>query len=496
MGQSSLEYLRSTKTKDSQGDAPMTACHNPTSQSNGQDLAAVQVLLDHLAERCASQGPLEDFLLYEQRVRTMMAAIEREVLARELARHDLNVPEVFIDGVAYRQVIRCPDKYLTRAGEISVERSLYRNQKQGSLALAPMELSAGVIEGYWSPGAAKLAAYTVAQMTPGDSADLFKRIGLMNPSKRALDRLVKGLSEEWEVERPSFEIKLRQNHVIPKLAVSCALSLDGVMVPMRDGDRAQKRRQAKVDGKQTSGPTGYREASCASISFYDKDGERLVTYRYARMPESNQTTLKAWLRAEFEHVVLTRPDIITTAVADGARGNWTFLDSLALRVPGLVDYFHAVEHLKSAFESAYRQNPSRGEEQFKKYRRFLRDNETGVEKVIRALSYLAKKHPRRKRLKKELKYFRKRRYRMGYAAQKAKHLPIGSGVIEACCKTLATQRLKCSGMRWTVKGGQAILTWRSQIQSGDFDEGFSLVAQLYKSNVECPENVIPFRPRA
>ncbi len=57
---------------------------------------------------------------------------------------------------------------------------------------------------------------------------------------------------------------------------------------------------------------------------------------------------------------------------------------------------------------------------------------------------------------------------MRYAAVAAEGLPIGSGVVEAP-KTLASTRMKRSGMRWGHEGGQAILTLRSRQQSGEFD---------------------------
>ena len=54
---------------------------------------------------------------------------------------------------------------------------------------------------------------------------------------------------------------------------------------------------------------------------------------------------------------------------------------------------------------------------------------------------------------------------MRYAAAQTQNLPIGSGVVEAACKTLATERMKRSGMRWRQAGGQAILTFRALHQS-------------------------------
>ena len=81
---------------------------------------------------------------------------------------------------------------------------------------------------------------------------------------------------------------------------------------------------------------------------------------------------------------------------------------------------------------------------------------------------------------------------MGYAEAKARHLPIGSGVVEAACKTLVTQRLKRSGMRWRHAGGQAILTLRALIRSGRFDSAWELLSGAYRREVNIPDNVVPF----
>ncbi len=74
-------------------------------------------------------------------------------------------------------------------------------------------------------------------------------------------------------------------------------------------------------------------------------------------------------------------------------------------------------------------------------------------------SVLLRRHPDasfayyRERLATELPYFRTQRARLGYAHYQRAGLPIGSGVVEAAGKTLVTQRLKRSGMRWELTGG-------------------------------------------
>ena len=67
--------------------------------------------------------------------------------------------------------------------------------------------------------------------------------------------------------------------------------------------------------------------------------------------------------------------------------------------------------------------------------------------MIRALDYLKKTHPHSQVIKRAAAYVRRHRHRMNYAAVKADGLMIGSGVVEAACKTLVAQRLKLSGMR-------------------------------------------------
>jgi len=80
---------------------------------------------------------------------------------------------------------------------------------------------------------------------------------------------------------------------------------------------------------------------------------------------------------------------------------------------------------------------------------------------------------------------------MDYARLRVQNLPIGSGVVEATCKTLVTQRMKRSGERWTIDGGQAILTFRALAQSDRFDAAWQMVSAEYRRDVSFPKNVIP-----
>ena len=66
---------------------------------------------------------------------------------------------------------------------------------------------------------------------------------------------------------------------------------------------------------------------------------------------------------------------------------------------------------------------------------------------------------------------------MQYGEYRRQHLPIGSGVTEAACKTVFTQRLKLSGMRWKHEGARTVLTLRVILLSGIWSEVYATVLE-------------------
>ena len=161
----------------------------------------------------------------------------------------------------------------------------------------------------------------------------------------------------------------------------------------------------------------------------------------------------------------------------------------------ILDYFHASEHLNEAMAAAYGKGSALAIAKYEEYKSLLKNEIGGIEKVINTLKYHSRKNPGNKKLATELDYFRNNRHRMQYAQALKSNYPIGSGVTEATCKTLVTQRMKCAGMRWNIKGGQGVLTARSLIQSDLFDNGWDVLAKTYIEKIKLPENVIPFRKK-
>jgi hypothetical protein len=462
-------------------------------KSRASTASSIERLIAFVKERRGK--PLSrNFEGFERDLHERVAEVERDLVAEELAKADIDLDSLLIEGVLYRRVLRSAQTYQTAAGSVQVERTLYKDRTDPQMpAMSVVDARTGIVEGRWTPLAAKQAIWMVSQMTPQLAEEAFRRLGSMQPSKSSLDRLPKALSARWESDREAFEKTLRDSLEIPSGTTTVVVSLDGVLAPMKDADATGTRKRAADEGKLTKGPAGYREVGCATLSFCDAEGDMLAAIRMARMPEAHKATLKKSLLAELMVVLRRRPDLCIAKVADGAKDNWTYLHTEVPEGPEVVDFYHAAEHLSGALGAAYGDGSLSAQRRFNDLRHVLRHEPQGVAKVITALAHLGRKHPASTRIATELEYFRNNRGRMQYAELAAQGIPIGSGVVEAACKTLVGQRLKCSGMRWGHDGGQAILTVRGWTQSDRFDEAWTLLAATYKMQVTTLDNVVDIR---
>jgi hypothetical protein len=457
----------------------MALCHTELILESPAIQRLGQFILE-LRQRWAGSTP--DFERFEHELHEQIQAVECEFLATELAHYDVAAPEIEVGGVTYRPALTSSETYLSAAGPVQVTRNLYRSAGRGSPSICPLELRAGIIRGYFTPRAARQAAFVTAHLTPGESAALFEELEGMRPSRSNLDRLPKELSCHWERQRSDWESAVRSAETLPDQATVIAISVDGVMAPMKGSGRNAKR---DLPGKHASGPAGNKEVGCGTVVLYDTEGERLKTVRYGRMPESKKLTLQQQLAAEVAQIVTQRPNLIHVHLADGAKDNWRLMAELEPALTHaapqswieIVDFYHACDHLKNACDAAWGESTPRGKAEFERLRLLLKEANDGAERIIRVLKYQhGRAHGKpQTRLEAELTYFRNQRRRMDYAAYGRKKLPIASGVMEASCKTLVTQRLKRSGMAWTSSGGQAILTLRSLIQSDRWPSAWELL---------------------
>lgn len=464
-----------------------------TTQTEPLTTTAHERLIEFMQGRRGQSFP-PNFAVFERELHSKIAEVEREILADELAKADVDEPSIVVEGTTYRRVLRSKQTYQTAAGNVNIERTLYKDRTvSDAVAIVPLDMHVGIIDGRWTPLAAEQAVWVVSQMTPQLAEELFARTGHMQPSKSSLDRLPKVISERWEDNRIEFERVLREGLQIPPGTKTIAISIDGVLAPMKATDPVGTRTRAASKGKLAKGPAGYREVGCGTLSFCDADGKMMSAIRIARMPEPHKATMKSSLLAELTGILKQRPNLKLVKLADGAKDNWTYLSDEVPEGAEIVDFYHAIEHLNSALGTAYGDGSLDAQRRLNDLRHVLRHEDSGVNKVITALTNLRRKHPKRTLIATQLQYFRNNRARMQYATMAKLGYPIGSGVVEAACKTLVSQRLKCSGMRWGHDGGQAILTVRGWTQSERFDQAWALLAATYAVTVTTVENVIDFQ---
>jgi hypothetical protein len=156
-------------------------------------------------------------------------------------------------------------------------------------------------------------------------------------------------------------------------------------------------------------------------------------------------------------------------LGDGAEWIWNLAEQHFPGAIQIVDLYHARQHL---WELARKLHPNDEASQklwIKAHQKRLLDKGK-VEKLVVAIRSIHSTNPEvAEKIRIEADYFETNAERMRYPKFRRLHLFVGSGVIEAGCKTVIGSRLKQSGMFWTVRGANAILALRCCHLNGRFE---------------------------
>lgn len=157
-------------------------------------------------------------------------------------------------------------------------------------------------------------------------------------------------------------------------------------------------------------------------------------------------------------------------IGDGAEWIWNLAD---LHFPGavqIVDLYHARQHLWDLARKLYPNHHASQKAWIKIHQKRLLDKGK-IEKLVNAIRALDSANPEvAEKIRLEADYFERNAERMRYPKFRRQHLFVGSGVIEAGCKTVIGSRLKRSGMFWTVRGANAIIALRCCHLNGRFED--------------------------
>jgi hypothetical protein len=161
--------------------------------------------------------------------------------------------------------------------------------------------------------------------------------------------------------------------------------------------------------------------------------------------------------------------LIGVVMGDGAEWIWNLA---ALHFPGaifIVDLYHARQHLWQVARRLYPNDEAKRRAWMKVHQRLL--DKGKIEKLVGALRAIQSSDSEvAEKVRTEADYFERNAERMRYCKFRRQHLFVGSGVIEAGCKTVIASRFKSSGMFWTVRGANAILALRCSLLNGRFED--------------------------
>ena len=158
----------------------------------------------------------------------------------------------------------------------------------------------------------------------------------------------------------------------------------------------------------------------------------------------------------------------TIVLGDGAPWIWNIADLHFYGAIRIVDLYHAREHLTALSKAIYGPVAPQARQWAEAAIKQLDAGD--VEGVLARMARLRPTHDvGKKEIQKAANYFRTNQERMRYARFKSLGLFVGSGVVEAGCKTIIGRRLKQSGMRWTIRGANSIIALRCCELSGQWE---------------------------
>lgn len=390
----------------------------------------------------------------------------------------------------------------TLFGTIELQRCLYEPLQEArddrQRAFAPLEMCLGIVAANATPALAERVGRLSSQQTQQEMLDILKSDHHVNWSVKVL-RAVTGavsvgigphLRAAQQEALLSWLAQAQQSH--GRYRIALAVGRDGIMLPIR---------------KEES----YKEGGVATLSVYDRRGRRLGTVYLGEMPQPQQVTLSAELTALLRGVLLgwegPMPRLVYLTDA-GYHQTTYFAEVLSqmedprragkrLEWRWIVDYYHAASYLSKLANVLFGEEKTR-QAWARRMRQVMLKKQGGV---LRVLASAAQYHGKKVMGVKEEKeyaaaynYLLRHSKEMQYSECRRVRLPIGSGVTEAGCKVVFTQRFKQSGMTWGLEGGEVILRLRLAVLSGVWDE----VYQNYLTNrLLVPlATQLPFSPRS
>jgi hypothetical protein len=450
-----------------------------------ENMTSLQRTLGRLGD-----GKAVDYAEVEREVSEEAGKSERASHRAILQSLDIDVPAVVIGGERYTRVGRCEDQYHTLAGSVSVERSLYRRSgTRGGQAEAKVvdavSLRAGVVGDGWLPRTARVMAHEVQKGTSREAEATGSEYGRMPYSRSSFERVAHLAGALAVADHQDIEDALIDAYEDPVEARSVSVSLDRVSVPMEEPRPRPVGRPRKGAPKKPVA-RNFRMAYCGTVTLHDKNGEALHTIRYGAMPEGDVLGIRDRLVADVATLVSKQPHLELQLLCDGAPEMWNLLeqgftsDRFGNNIHSLVDLHHLLEKLAPAARVLDGTTKAAAKLKLQRWKLALLNRSSAAKDILEELiasgldEGVGDDHPVHAAIT-YLQSHSENADRMNYARARRLGLPLGSGNVEATCKSLFEMRLKRCGSRWKNDTGQHIVQLRALALSDRWGPAIHLV---------------------
>jgi hypothetical protein len=367
----------------------------------------------------------------------------------------------------YRELRSKP--VLTVVGEVRISRPYYlcSHCHQGQF---PADVEWDVQDTEVSPGVRRMLGVVGSDAPFDHGRKQMQTLAGLEVTTKAVERTAEAIGaeiaqrEQEEIQRAmQLDLPIVIGEPVPILYVQ----VDGTGVPVVKKETVG--RQGKMEGL----PAHTREAKLGCVftqTTWDKEGYPIrdpqsTTYTGAIETAEEfgkriyvEAWKRGWSRAERKVVM-----------GDGAAWIWNLAEQYFPGAIQIVDLYHARQHL---WELARKLHPNDEVNQ----KRWMmvqqrRLDEGKIENLVLTLRSIGTANAEvAEKIRTEADYFERNAERMRYPTFRRQHFFVGSGVIEAGCKTVIGSRLKQSGMFWTVRGANAILALRCCHFNGRFED--------------------------
>jgi hypothetical protein len=361
---------------------------------------------------------------------------------------------------------------LTAVGPVRFERAYYccdcchRGQ-------SPRDRELDVLETDYSPGVRRMMAVVGSDASFDQGREQMELLAGLEVTRKAVERHAEAIGndiasrEQAEIQRA---VQLDLPHVAGTEIPVLYIEMDGTGVPVTASEAEGRK------GKNGDQPAHTREVKLGCVftqTTTDQEGRPMrddTSTIYAGAIETaeefgrrmyRQAWQRGWSRAAKKVII-----------ADGAIWIWNIADREFPGAIQIVDLYHAREHL---WVLAGKLLPTDHRQRKRWVTGLQKKLDAGkVKSLVRQLrSFPASSTDAAELLRIEADYFERNAERMRYPDFRRQKLFVGSGVIEAACKTIIAQRLKQSGMFWTLRGANAIIALRCCRFNREFEDHWS-----------------------